>query len=305
MNVWDTVIGQDAARSQFMKAAAPGGNLAQAWLIAGPPGSGRSNAARAFAATLECETREPGAAGCGVCQACTTTLAGTHGDVSIVRTDTLVISKDEVRSLVATAQRAPGRGKYRVLIIEDADRMSPGTFNVLLKAIEEPPERTIWMLCVPSPEDLASTIRSRCRIVHLTTPSPDAIAELLVRRDGIDEALARRAAEASQGHIGIARRYGSDSDALAAREESARELLALTSVGAAVAFAQKVMDRASEEGKREADEVSARERATFMRGAGIDEGAKIPPQLRAQIRALDEEAKLSLIHILRAHETRV
>lgn len=291
MNVFDTVVGQDPAIAQFIRAASPEGNLAHAWLIAGPPGSGRSTAARAFAATLECENREDSAAGCGTCQACTTVLAGTHGDVSVVRTDTLTISKDEVRSLVATAQRAPARGKFRVVIVEDADRMSAGTFNVLLKAIEEPPPRTIWLLCVPSPEDLAQTIRSRCRIVHLQVPPPDAVADVLIRRDGIDEQIAHRAAAAAGGHIGIARRYGRDPDALAEREESARELLRLTSVGSAVLFAHKLMDRATEEGKREADDASARERAAFLRGAGLEEGAKIPPQLRAQIRALDDDAK--------------
>lgn len=291
MSVFDSVVGQAPAVAQFTRAASPGGNLAQAWLIAGPPGSGRSTAARAFAATLECEDRSGAAPGCGRCQACTTTVAGTHGDVTVVRTDTLTISKDEVRSLVATAQRAPARGKFRVVIIEDADRMSAGTFNVLLKAIEEPPPRTIWMLCVPSPEDLAQTIRSRCRIVHLQVPPPDAIAELLVRRDGISEEIARRAAAAAQGHIGIARRYGADPDALAEREDSARELLRLMSVGSAVLYAQKLMDRATEEGKREADEVSGRERASFMRGAGLEEGAKVPPQLRGQMRALEDEAK--------------
>lgn len=291
MSVFDAVVGQAPAVAQFTRAASAGGNLAQAWLIAGPPGSGRSTAARAFAATLECEARGDSGPGCGECQACTTTLAGTHGDVTVVRTDTLTISKDEVRSLVATAQRAPARGKFRAIIIEDADRMSAGTFNVLLKAIEEPPPRTVWMLCVPSPEDLAQTIRSRCRIVHLQVPPPDAVADLLVRRDGISEEIARRAAAAAQGHIGIARRYGANPDALAEREDSARDLLRLTSVGAAISFAQSLMDRATEEGKRDADEVSAKERAQFMRGAGLEEGAKVPPQLRGQIRALEEEAK--------------
>lgn len=296
MSVWDEVVGQDAAVAQFRRAASPGGSLAQAWLITGPPGSGRSTAARAFAASLECETA-PGL-GCGTCRACRTVLAGTHPDVTVVATDKLSISKDEVRSLVQTAQRSPATGAYRVLIVEDADRMSAGTFNVLLKSIEEPPPLTVWMLCAPSAEDLAPTIRSRCRVVHLGLPSADVIAELLVRRDGVDEDLARRSARAAQGHIGLALRYATQEGALAAREQSARELLGLRSTGAAVLAAQQLVDRATAEAKEHADEVSREERSRFLRSAGI-EGSAVPPALRAQVRQLDEDAKRRQTRLVR------
>src|SRR5699024_8203484 len=219
--VWADVVGQDAAVAQFRRAASPEGSLAQAWLITGPPGSGRSTAARAFAATLQCEQ----GSGCGRCPACRTTLAGTHPDVTVVATDKLSIAKEEVRALVMTAQRAPATGHRRVVIVEDADRMSAGTFNVLLKSIEEPPPATVWMLCAPSAEDLAPTIRSRCRLVTLSVPPSEVVAELLRRRDGIDDQLAVRAARAAQGHIGLALRYATQDGALAAREESARTLL--------------------------------------------------------------------------------
>src|SRR5699024_8589149 len=179
-------------------------------------GSGRSTAARAFAATLQCEQ----GSGCGRCPACRTTLAGTHPDVTVVATDKLSIAKEEVRALVMTAQRAPATGHRRVVIVEDADRMSAGTFNVLLKSIEEPPPATVWMLCAPSAEDLAPTIRSRCRLVTLSVPPSEVVAELLRRRDGIDDQLAVRAARAAQGHIGLALRYATQDGALAAREES-------------------------------------------------------------------------------------
>ena len=216
-----------------------------------------------------------------------------------MRTETLTISKNEVRELVATAQRAPASGRHRVLIIEDADRMSPGTFNVLLKAIEEPPPRTVWMLCVPSPQDLAQTIRSRCRVVNLQVPPPEAVATLLIERDGIEPELAHRAAASAQGHIGIARRYGLHPDSLAEREDSARKLLALTSVGHAIAFAKTLIDRAEAEAHAEADEASAREREQFMRGAGIEPGGRIPPALRGQVKALDDEAKRRATRLVR------
>lgn len=298
MSVYDTVVGQAAAVAQLSRAASPEGSLAQAWLVAGPPGSGRSSIARAFAASLLCDG-SVGGQGCGECQPCRTVLAGSHGDVTVVRTETLTISKNEVRELVSTAQRAPASGRHRVLIIEDADRMSPGTFNVLLKAIEEPPPRTVWLLCVPSPQDLAQTIRSRCRVVNLQVPPPDAVAMLLIERDGVEPELAHRAAASAQGHIGIARRYGLHPDSLAEREDSARKLLALTSVGHALAFAKTLIDRAEAEAHTEADEASAREREQFMRGAGIEPGGRIPPALRAQVKALDDEAKRRATRLVR------
>ncbi|AXK46042.1 DNA polymerase III subunit delta' [Brachybacterium saurashtrense] len=292
--VWADVAGQEAAVAQFRRAAAPGGSLAQAWLITGPPGSGRSTAARAFAATLQCEQ----GTGCGQCRACRTTLAGTHPDVTVVATDKLSIAKEEVRALVMTAQRAPATGARRVLIIEDADRMSAGTFNVLLKSIEEPPPATVWMLCAPSAEDLAPTIRSRCRTVSLSVPSAEVVAELLRRRDGVDPDLAVRASRAAQGHIGLALRYATQEGALAAREESARSLLALRGTGEAVLAAQAMVDRATAEAKEHADVVAAEEKERFLRSAGIEDG-KVPPSLRSQVRQLEEDAKRRQTRLVR------
>ena len=292
--VWDDVVGQDAAVTQFRRAAAPEGSLAQAWLITGPPGSGRSTAARAFAATLQCEL----GTGCGSCRACRTTLAGTHPDVTVVATDKLSIAKEEVRGLVMTAQRSPATGRHRVLIVEDADRMSAGTFNVLLKSIEEPPPATVWMLCAPSAEDLAPTIRSRCRLVTLSVPSSEVVADLLRRRDGVDEQLAMRSARAAPGHIGLSLRYATPPGALAAREESARTLLGLHSTGQAVLAAQTMVDRATAEAKEHADVVAREEKERFLHSAGIDDG-KVPPSLRSQVRQLEEDAKRRQTRLVR------
>ena len=292
--VWADVVGQDAAVVQFRRAASPGGSLAQAWLVTGPPGSGRSTAARAFAATLQCER----GSGCGQCRACRTTLANTHPDVTVVATDKLSIAKEEVRALVMTAQRAPATGRHRVVIVEDADRMTAGTFNVLLKSIEEPPPATVWMLCAPSAEDLAPTIRSRCRLVTLSVPSSEVVAELLRRRDGIDESLAVRAARAAQGHIGLALRYATQEGALAAREESARTLLTLSGTGQAVLAAQALVDRATAEAKEHADVVATEEKERFLHSAGIEDG-KVPPSLRSQMRQLEEDAKRRQTRLVR------
>lgn len=294
MSVWDDVVGQEPAVAQFRRAASPEGSLAQAWLITGPPGSGRSTAARSFAATLQCEH----GTGCGDCRACRTVLAGTHPDVTVVATDKLSISKDDVRALVLTAQRAPATGHRRVIVVEDADRMSPGTFNVLLKSIEEPPPATVWMLCAPSAEDLAPTIRSRCRLVTLSVPSTPVVADLLVRRDGIDPELADRAARAAQGHIGLALRYASQPGTLESREESARALLRLRGAGEAVLAAQELVERATAEAKSHADAVAEEEKAAFLRSAGID-GGQVPPALRSQVKQLEEDAKRRQTRLVR------
>lgn len=294
MSVWDDVVGQDKAVAQLRQAASPTGSLAQSWLITGPPGSGRSTAARAFAATLQCET----GVGCGQCHACRTVLAGTHPDVTVVATDKLSISKQEVRELVLTAQRSPATGTHRVVIVEDADRMSAGTFNVLLKSIEEPPQATVWMLCAPSAEDLAATIRSRCRLVTLRVPPPGVVAELLVRRDGVEPELAARSARAAQGHIGLALRYATQEGALAARESTARSVLTLRGAGEAVLAATRLVEQATEEAKEHADQVAAQDKEDFMRSAGLDDG-KVPPALRSQLRQLEEDAKRRRTRLVR------
>lgn len=295
MSVWREVVGQQDAVAEFRRAASPEGSLAQAWLITGPPGSGRSTAARAFAATLQCDTGD----GCGHCQACSTVLGGTHPDVTVVATDRLSISKDEIRSLVMTAQRSPATGRHRVLIIEDADRMTDGTFNVLLKSIEEPPPATVWMLCAPSVEDLAPTIRSRCRVVNLSLPSPQVVAELLHTRDGVEMDLAERAARSAQGHIGLAKRYATQPGALEAREVTALSILGLRSAGEAVVVAGEIIDRATAEAREYADTVASEEKSAFLRSAGLAEGDAIPPALRSQVKALDDAAKSRLNRLTR------
>ncbi|WP_043435662.1 AAA family ATPase, partial [Arthrobacter sp. I3] len=166
MTVWDDLQGQDAVVAQLRQAAQNEG-LTHAWLFTGPPGSGRSNAAKAFAAALNCDQEDVSLRGCGECPACLTILGETHSDVSFVRTEKVTITIDEARELVSTAGNRPSSGRWRIIVVEDADRMAERTTNVLLKAIEEPTPRTVWMLCAPSPADVLVTIRSRCRPVAL------------------------------------------------------------------------------------------------------------------------------------------
>jgi len=165
VSVWDEVVGQERQVEPLRAAVADPVAMTHAWLITGPPGSGRSYAARAFAAALQCTQ-----GGCGTCRECVTALSGAHADVTLVATEKVTISIQEVRDLISQAASSPSQGRWRVMVVEDADRMAERTSNVLLKSIEEPPPRTVWLLCAPSPQDVAVTIRSRCRIIGLTTP---------------------------------------------------------------------------------------------------------------------------------------
>jgi DNA polymerase III subunit delta' len=220
--------------------AVPGAAMTHAWLFTGPPGSGRSVAARAFAAALQCTAvdLEPG---CGVCLGCHTVLAGTHADVEVVTPQGLSLGVREARELVARAALMPAGRHWQVILIEDADRLTEGAANVLLKAIEEPSPRTVWLLCVPSAQDLVITIRSRCRVVALRTPPTDAVASVLVSRDGVSPVMADFAARAAQGHVGRARRLATDASARDRRHAVLQLPSALTDVGRCLAAASDLV----------------------------------------------------------------
>jgi DNA polymerase III subunit delta' len=242
--VWDRVVGQPAVVAELQAAVADPTAMTHAWLFTGPPGSGRSVAARAFAAALQCPD-----GGDGTCHACRTALAGTHADVNVIVPDGLSIGVVEARELVRVAGRAPSQGRWQMIIVEDADRMSESAANAVLKMIEEPPARTVVMLCAPSlhPDDVPVTIRSRCRVVSLRTPSADAIAEVLVRHDGVDPALAAWSAGASGGHVGRARRLARDEDARLARKAVLDVPLSLVSLAACLNAADDLVGAAQEE----------------------------------------------------------
>jgi DNA polymerase-3 subunit delta' len=214
--VFDRLVGQRDVETDLVGAAvaartgASGSAMTHSWLFTGPPGSGRSVAALCFAAALQCT--DDAAPGCGRCHACTTTMAGTHGDVRRVVPEGLTISVKAMRAIVQVAARRPSTGRWQIVVIEDADRLTEGAANALLKVVEEPPQRTVFLLCAPSvdPEDISVTLRSRCRHVGLITPSADSIAQVLRDVDGIAAEAAQWAASVSGGHVGRARRLATD-----------------------------------------------------------------------------------------------
>lgn len=297
-SVWDDVVGQPEAVSVLQRAASDPASMTHAWLVTGPPGSGRSVAARAFAAALQCTSRTDGTAGgsdpqpgCGRCQACTTTLAGTHPDLTVVATDKVVITIDEVRDLITKASRTPSGGRYRVIVVEDADRMAERTTNVLLKSIEEPPPHTVWVLCAPSVQDVLPTIRSRCRAVVLRVPPAEDVADLLVRRDGVEPGLALDAARAAQSHVGLARRLARDPEARTRRSAVLEVARRIRGVPDAVLAASELVEVAKAEATASTVERDAAEKAELLRALGVGEGDTLPPKLRSQLKQLEDDQK--------------
>ncbi|HMM97340.1 DNA polymerase III subunit delta' [Phycicoccus sp.] len=287
MSVWRDVIGQDAAVATLSRAVADPAAMTHAWLFTGPPGSGRSVAARAFAAALECPQ-----GGCGECRECRTALDATHADVDVIATEGLSIKVEQARDLVALAAHRPSVGRYRVIVVEDADRLTERAADALLKALEEPSPRTVWMLCAPSTEDVIITIRSRSRHVRLRTPSVEAVADLLVRRDGVDHAMALYAARAAQSHVGLARRLARDEHARIRRHDVVSMATRITSVGEAVGAAQDIMTIAQEESAAASGERDAAEKARLLEVLGADPTARTqPPHVRSQVSALEREQK--------------
>ncbi|WP_246043530.1 DNA polymerase III subunit delta' [Rarobacter incanus] len=285
-NVWDELVGQPGAVAQLQRAVRDPASMTHAWLLTGPPGSGRSNAALAFAAALECPN-----GGCGTCASCRSIAAGTHPDVTVMRTNKVTITIDEVRELVSKAGRTTVSGPWRIMMIEDADRMLERTTNVLLKAIEEPAPHTVWILCAPSPLDVLVTIRSRCRQVGLRVPAPEAVADLIVKRDGIDRETALTAARAAQSHIGRARRFAREPQILAQRNAVLEEVLRLSDVTGAVATAGRIIAAVKAEAGAVADQVESKERAHLLATLGALDLKTLPPAVRAQVRQLEDDQK--------------
>ncbi|MFN3707591.1 DNA polymerase III subunit delta' [Microcella sp.] len=284
MTAWDDLTGQDAAIEALRSAAAEGSEaMTHSWLVTGPPGSGRSNLAYAFATELLGGATDPRVAA--------QVDARSHPDLAVLATDRVIISIDEVRHLVAQSQFSPSVAPYRVIVIEDADRMTERTSNVLLKALEEPPPRTVWILCAPNAADLIPTIRSRVRTVRLRVPTVAEVAALLERRDGIPADLAARAAREAQSHIGMAHRLATDQDARERRARSLDIALGVGSVSGAVLAADKLVAVATDDAKALTIERDQAEREAALRSLGIEPGGTVPPALRSQLKALEEDQK--------------
>ncbi|MFE5402061.1 DNA polymerase III subunit delta' [Streptomyces sp. NPDC056580] len=310
MTVWDDLVGQDkvsavldgAARDAdaLVTAAAAdqpppeASRMTHAWLFTGPPGAGRNQAARAFAAALQCVSPDRalgGTPGCGFCDGCHTALLGTHADVSAVAAVGSEILVRDMRDTVRKSYTAPANGRWQIILVEDAERLNEKSANAVLKAVEEPAPRTVWLLCAPSIEDVLPTIRSRCRHLNLRTPSVEAVADMLVRRDGIEPEAAMAAARATQGHADRARRLASDPAARERRAAVLRLPLRLDEVGACLRAAQELVDAAAEDAKQLAEEMDGKETEELKAALGATQGGRLPRGTAGAVKDLEEMQK--------------
>ncbi|MFG3284215.1 DNA polymerase III subunit delta' [Streptomyces sp. NPDC048111] len=310
MAVWDDLVGQEKVQEQLGAAARDAdalvtaersgeprpeaSKMTHAWLFTGPPGSGGPAAARAFAAALQCVSPDRalgGAPGCGFCDGCHTALIGTHADVTVITTEGLTVGVKQTRELVRGAQMSPSGGRWQVIIVEDADRFTEQAANAVLKAVEEPAPRTVWLLCAPSLEDVLPTIKSRCRHLTLRTPPVEAVADVLIRRDGVEPDIAYAAARATQGHIERARRLATDSAARARRAAVLKVPLRVDDVGGCLKAAQELVDTAAEDAKQMAEEVDVKETEDLKAAMGQVAGGRMPRGTAGVMKELEDKQK--------------
>ena len=299
MSVWDSLVGQQPVIDMLSRIAqGDPGQITQSWLICGPPGSGRSNMARAFAAALESPDHGMNDEPTRVTQQ---VLAGTHPDVTVLATNKVTIGIDQVREIITTSEQMPATAPWRIIIIEDVDRMLERTTNVLLKEIEEPAEHCIWLLCAPSAQDVLPTIRSRTRIVNLAVPSASAVAEFLTSTTNVEPKIAQRAARLAEGHIGIAKLYATDKQVMTDRDELVVGVLNLARASDAVLLAGNLIDNAKAQAEVDASRTAADQEAEFRRINGLEPGERIPPKLRG---AFNQIAKKDDLKRLTTRRTR-
>lgn len=297
-SLWTDLVGHDSVIAQMQNAADSPDTLTQSWLITGPAGSGRSLIARAFAAQLLGAGEDTDAVDRQV-------RALTHPDLTVLATERVLIPIDEVRELVETSYRSPVASSWRIIIIEDADRMAERTSNVLLKALEEPAARTIWILCAPSEADVIPTIRSRVRSVRIGVPAIADIAAMLVARDGVDPAIAEQSARHAQSHIGMARRLATSADARERRARSLALVLGIRLVSDAVNTAAEIVALATDDAKAYTEVRDDTERAEFLQSLGLAPGEAVPIGLRPQLKVLEENQKRRATRSLRDGVDRV
>ena len=297
MSVFNALIGQDEVIAQLSRAAVDaqkivngetGSAMTHAWLITGPPGSGRSTSALAFAAALVCPN-----GGCGKCVDCQNALAGTHVDIEHIVPEGVIYSVEDTRALIERAALAPSRSHWHVIVIEDVDRFRAESASTLLKSLEEPPPGTVWLLCAPTSDDVFETIRSRCRQVVLSTPSLELIAQQLSNRFGIDETMAKFAARAAQGHIGRARALAIDEAVRIRRNEILDMPTRVSSVVSCFEMAAAIVANANADTESIVEPLDKQDEQNIRTayGDGVEGFKGVERQIKSAVKALEKRAK--------------
>ena len=287
MSVFDALIGQDHAVAE-LKRAASGNSMTHAWLITGPPGSGRSTSALAFAAALVCPN-----GGCGTCVDCLNAIAGVHVDIEHIVPEGIIYSIDDTKALIERAALAPSRSHWHVIVIEDVDRFRNDAASVLLKSLEEPPPRTVWLLCAPTSDDVFETIRSRCRQVVLTSPTLESIAQQLTNRYGIEKDLALFSARAAQGHIGRAKAIATDELVRQRRNEILDMPNRVHSVVSCFEMAATIVANANADTDSIVEPLDIQDEKNIRTayGDGVEGFKGVERQIKSAVKALEKRAK--------------
>lgn len=297
MSVFDALIGQDHAVAELKRAASDaqkivngqrGDAMTHAWLITGPPGSGRSTSALAFAAALVCPN-----GGCGTCTDCLNALAGVHVDIEHIVPEGIIYSVEDTRALIERAALAPSRSHWHVIVIEDVDRFRAEAASTLLKSLEEPPPGTVWLLCAPTSDDVFETIRSRCRQLVLASPTLESIAAQLTSRYGIDQKQAQFAARAAQGHIGRARALATDEAVRTRRNQILDMPSRVHSVVSCFEMAATIVANANADTDSIVGPLDLQDEKNIRTayGDGVEGFKGVERQIKSAVKALEKRAK--------------
>jgi DNA polymerase-3 subunit delta' len=313
MSVFASLIGQEHAVQEMQRAAIDAAKLSSgersdamthAWLITGPPGSGRSTLALAFAASLICPN-----GGCGECIDCRNVAVGMHPDVEHIVPEGIIYKVAETRSLIERAALLPTRSPWQVIVVEDVDRFRLDAASTLLKTLEEPPPQTVWLLCAPTVDDVYPTIRSRCRHVLLTTPTLQDIAAQLTSRFSIDPAMAAFAARAAQGHIGRARAIATDESVRLRRKQTLDIPTNLRAVSSCFDLANKIVANANTDADLIVSPLDDQDdhdiRTAYGEGAEGKGLKTVERQMKSSLKSLEERIKARRRRILSDQYDRV
>lgn len=268
--------------------------MTHSWLFTGPPGSGRSIAAKRFATALVCPH-----GGCGNCEQCRSAHAGSHPDIEWVSTQGVIIPVEDARRLVEHAMGMPTVAKRRVIVVENADRLNASGANALLKSVEEPSEHTVFILCAPStdPQDIAITLRSRCRHVYIPTPSPAVVKNVLLSdaKLNLTPEQAEWAASVSGGHIGRARHLALEETSRAKRATALKLPGLVYEPAGAYSFATDLVKHAELEVKASVEKIEEEELAALEASLGVGSKgrgvAKMMGGTKGQYKDLEDDQK--------------
>jgi DNA polymerase-3 subunit delta' len=298
MTVWGRL--HESTTTDWIARVVSSDEVAHAWLLLGPPGSGKRLTAQAMAAALNCPVA-PGT-GCGECSTCLRTLRRRHPDVHHVVPEGPLIPVDIIReAVIPEAARSPFEGRRKVFIIEEADRMNDPAQNALLKTLEEPQPDTVFVLITDKEEDLLETIRSRCRVVRLEAVSEDRIVQML-RAEGVSDADSHLAARLSDGDVERARAIALDETAAARRRLWADIPGRLVSIVDALDAAEEILSEArSAVREREATQktqiIELAEAMGEGRGTAAARNA-LAKRHRRELRRVEEEVLGEALHSL-------